>query len=156
MQKAGRNVPDADECAQMDLYQDEVWAFWRDHPDEKLKLVGQATVLLWQPSVFKSEGAPESGGAVDTMRSLAEPLYMVPLYLLAIAGCWFVPRRFLVLALGFVAYETLAAWIFAGTTRYRVAWDFLLAVLAAAAIARVPFRSPASSAAIRRPFSQNR
>jgi 4-amino-4-deoxy-L-arabinose transferase-like glycosyltransferase len=155
-QKDGKNVPDADECAQMDLYQDEVWAFWREHPGEKLKLMGQATVLLWQPSVFETEGAPDNTGAVSTMRKVAEPLYIVPLYLLAIAGCWFVPRRFLVLALGFVAYETLAAWIFAGTTRYRVAWDFLLAVLAAAAIARVPFRSPASSAAIRRPFSQNR
>ena len=43
-----------------------------------------------------------------------------------------------------------------GTTRYRVAWDFLLAVLAAAAIARVPFRAAISGAAVRRTFSQNR
>ena len=156
MQKAGRNVPDADECAQMELYQDEVWAFWRDHPGEKLKLMGQATVLLWQPSVFESEGGPESTGTVDTLRTYAQPVYMIPLYALAIAGLYFVPRTFLVLVLSFVAYATFEAWVFAGTTRYRVAWDFLLAVLAAAAIARVPFRAAISGTAVRRTFSQNR
>jgi hypothetical protein len=155
-QRGGQDVPDADECAQSDLYQDEVWTFWREHPGEKLRLMGQATVLLWQPSVFESEGGPSSTGAISTLRSVVQPLYMIPLYLLAIAGAFFVPRRFLVLVLCFVGYETFAAWLFAGTTRYRVAWDFLLAVLAAAAIARVPFRSLASSAAVRRPFSQNR
>jgi hypothetical protein len=115
-----------------------------------------ATVMLWQPSVASGEGGPDSTGAVSTLRRVAEPLYMVPLYLLAIAGCWFVSRRFLVLVLCFLGYETFAAWIFAGTTRYRVAWDFLLALLAVAAISRVPFRSAVSSAAVRRPFSQNR
>jgi hypothetical protein len=156
LQAAGHNVPDADECAQMSLYQREVREFWLHHPLEKLKLMGQATVLLWQPSVFETEGAPDETGAISTLRKVAEPLYMVPLYLLAIAGCFFVPRRFLVLVLLFVGYETFAAWVFAGTTRYRVAWDFLLAVLAAAAMARVPFRSLVSSDAVRRPFSQNR
>jgi hypothetical protein len=29
--------------------------------------------------------------------------------------------------------------VFAGTTRYRVAWDFVLALLAAAALSRVPW-----------------
>jgi hypothetical protein len=33
-----------------------------------------------------------------------------------------------------VAYNTLAAMVFAGETRYRVPWDFLLAVPAAAAL----------------------
>jgi hypothetical protein len=156
LQRGGQDVPDADECAQSDLYQDEVFTFWREHPGEKLKLMGQATVLLWQPSAFESEGGPSSSGGVSTLRSVVQPLYMIPLYLLAIAGAFFVPRRFLVLVLCFVGYSTFAAWVFAGTTRYRVAWDFLLAVLAAAAIARVPFRSAASRAAVRRPFSQNR
>ena len=53
---AGKNVPDADECAQMRLYQHEVRQFWLHHPGEKLKLMAQATVLLWQPSVFETRG----------------------------------------------------------------------------------------------------
>jgi 4-amino-4-deoxy-L-arabinose transferase-like glycosyltransferase len=152
----GKNVPLADECAQMHLYDHQVFQFWRHHPGEKLKLMAQATLLLWQPSVFNSEGGPSQTGTVQQLRSVVEPLWVVPVYLLAIAGLWFVPRTFVVLALGFVGYETFAAWVFAGTTRYRVAWDFVLAVLAAAAIARVPFRSAVSSAAVRLPFSQNR
>ena len=43
------------------------------------------------------------------------------------SGCW----RCI-----FVLYETAAAWVFAGTTRYRVPWDFVLALLAAAALDR--------------------
>jgi 4-amino-4-deoxy-L-arabinose transferase-like glycosyltransferase len=152
--RAGQNVPPADECAQMSLYQHAVKEFWLHHPGEKLRLMGQATVLLWQPSVFETEGAPDTGGGLSRLRSVAEPLYVIPLYLLAIAGCWFVPRRFLVLVLGFVGYETFAAWIFAGTTRYRVAWDFLLAVLAAAALSRLPFEAVASSLSARRTSSQ--
>jgi hypothetical protein len=156
LQAAGKNVPDADECAQMRLYNHAVKEFWVHHPVEKLRLMRQATVLLWQPSVFETEGGPDSGGVVGTLRSVAEPVYMIPLYVLAIAGLWFVPRRFAVLALCFVGYETFAAWVFAGTTRYRVAWDFLLAVLAAAALARVPFRPLTSRVPLRRPLSQNR
>jgi len=41
-----------------------------------------------------------------------------------------------VLALIFVGYETAATWVFAGTTRYRVPWDFVLALLVAAALDR--------------------
>jgi len=62
---------------------------------------------------------------------------MVPLYLLAVAGLFLVPLPFRVLAIVFAAYETGAAWVFAGTTRYRVPWDFVLALLAAAAIDRI-------------------
>jgi hypothetical protein len=138
----------------MSLYQHAVKEFWLHHPGEKLKLMGQATLLLWQPSVFETEGAPDTGGGLNRLRSVAEPLYVIPLYLLAIAGCWFVPRRFLVLVLGFVGYETFAAWIFARTTRYRVAWDFLLAVLAAAALSRLPFEAVASNLSARRTSSQ--
>ena len=35
-----------------------------------------------------------------------------------------------------LAYQTLCAAAFVGATRYRIAWDFLLAVLAAAALDR--------------------
>jgi len=37
----------------------------------------------------------------------------------------------------------LAALVFVGATRYRVAWDFLLAILAAAALARLAERARA-------------
>ena len=73
------------------------------------------------------------------MREVVEPIYIIPLYLLALAGLFVVPLDFRVLALSFVAYETLEAWVLSGTTRYRVAWDFVLALLAAAALARVPW-----------------
>ena len=70
----------------------------------------------------------------------------------ALAGLFFVTPAFRALALIFVGYETLAAWVFAGTTRYRVPWDFVLALLAAAAIERLPF----SRLPFRRPLSQKR
>jgi hypothetical protein len=58
----------------------------------------------------------------------------VPLFLLALVGLFYVPLAVRVLALTFIVYETAAAWVFAGTTRYRVPWDFVLALLAAAAL----------------------
>ena len=67
----------------------------------------------------------------------SEPLYTLPLFLLAIAGLFFVPFDVRVLAVIFLLYETAAAWVFAGTTRYRVPWDFVLALLAAAALDRI-------------------
>ena len=36
-----------------------------------------------------------------------------------------------------LGYNTLAAMVFAGTARYRAPWDFLLALLAAFALAAV-------------------
>jgi hypothetical protein len=139
-----------DECAQMTYYEHQVEQFWEHHPGAKAKLMVQATGMLWDPRVGL-EGSPNSG--LDKLRSYGEPAYMIPLYLLALAGLFAVTLPFRVLALIFVGYETLAAWVFAGTTRYRVPWDFVLALLAAAAIDRwagsmaLPFR---------RPFSQKR
>ena len=151
---SGRKIH-LDECAQQSYYQHLVWQFWKHHPGEKVKLAVQATGMEWDPRVDLREGRPASGGAVDVLRRWAEPLYMVPVYLLAIAGVFAVSRRFLALALVFVGYETVAAWVFAGTTRYRVPWDFVLALLAAAAIDRWPFRRTSSGWAVRRPSSQN-
>jgi hypothetical protein len=108
-----------------------VFQFWEHHPGAKVKLMVQATGMLWNPKVG-IEGAQESG--VDNLRHWVEPLYTVPLFLLAIVGLIFVPSAFRALALIYVFYETAAAWVFAGTTRYRVSWDFVLALLAAAAL----------------------
>jgi hypothetical protein len=125
------NVP---ECAQQAHYEQLVFQFWKHHPATKARLMAQATWMLWDPQVGIT-GAQESG--VDSLRKWAEPLWAVPLYVLAIAGLFFVPAAFRALALIFAVYETLAAWVFAGTTRYRVPWDFVIALLAAAAIDRV-------------------
>ena len=121
------------ECAQQSAYEHLVFKFWKHHPGEKVKLAGQATEMLWSPRAGL-EGAQEAG--VDSLRQWAEPLYTVPLFLLAIAGLFCVPAAFRALAIIFVLYETAAAWVFAGTTRYRVPWDFVLALLAAAALDR--------------------
>ena len=50
------------------------------------------------------------------------------------------PRRLLVVLL--LAYQTLAAVGFAGVTRYRVPWDFTLALCAAPALLALARRLP--------------
>ena len=131
-----------DECAQLSLYQHATFQFWRHHPGEKAKLMGQAFRMLWDPRPTKTESGPSSGGH-STLRTWAETAYAVPLFALALAGLvlgWrsaAVPRRLLVLALLFLVYETLAALVFAGATRYRVPWDFVLALLAGVAVDRL-------------------
>ena len=75
---------------------------------------------------------------------------MIALYAFAIVGIFVLPRSFAVLAVVLLAYQTALAMLFAGATRYRVPWDFLVAISAAAGIAfvlgRLP-RRPASYAA---------
>ena len=121
-----------DECAQMRLYRHATVEFWRQHPGEKAKLMAQATWMLWSPAPTKTEGGPSASGH-ERARTWSELLYAVPLFVLAFVGLRFVPRALLVLSLVFLVYETLAAMVFAGATRYRVSWDFVLAVLAGAA-----------------------
>ena len=132
--KTGRLVP-TDECAQMRFYQRKAFAFMRDHPGDKATLAAWGAKMLWQPSVTKTSDRNGSGTWLDTLRSSAEPVFMVALYLLGAIGVFLVPRRFAVLAVLVLAYNTLAAMVFVGETRYRTPWDFLIAVLAAAAIA---------------------
>jgi hypothetical protein len=73
-----------------------------------------------------------------------QPLYTIPLYILAVAGLVLMPRRIAVLFVGLLAYNTLAALAFAGTTRYRVPWDFLLALAAGVAVTRLLERARAA------------
>jgi uncharacterized membrane protein YqjE len=56
------------------------------------------------------------------------------LFASALIGVAVGPRPFVVLALSVLAYQTLVAMAFVGATRYRVATDFLLALLAAATV----------------------
>jgi len=118
------------ECRNQDYYQHRAWRFVRDHPGAKAKLAGQAARMEWDPRTTAS--ATESGqGAI---RDLTQPLYTSFLFALGLVGIAVAPRRFVVLALALLAYQTLAAMVFVGATRYRVASDFLIALLAAAAV----------------------
>ena len=118
------------ECANQAYYQHKAWQFVRDHPGEKAKLAAQAVRMEWDPRTTAS--ATDSGhGAI---RSLAQPLYAGVLYALALLGIFVTARRFVGLAVAVLAYQTLAAVVFVGATRYRVATDFLIALLAAGAI----------------------
>ena len=122
-----------DECAQMRLYRREVLDFWREHPGEKARLMAQATRMLWDPVPSESDASGSS--AARLARRTVEPAYVVVLYVLALVGLFTAPRRFVALALSLLAYNTAAAMVFAGTARYRVPWDFLLALLASFALA---------------------
>jgi hypothetical protein len=119
-----------DECANQSYYQHKAWVFVREHPGAKAKLAGQAVRMEWDPRTTAS--ATESGrGAI---RDWAQPVYTSLLFALGLVGIAVAPRKFVVLALAVLAYQTLAAIVFVGATRYRVATDFLIALLAAAAI----------------------
>jgi 4-amino-4-deoxy-L-arabinose transferase-like glycosyltransferase len=131
--KTGKYVA-VDECAQMRFFSHKVHAFWLHHAGEKAKLALLAGQMEWQPSVVETSGRSEKGTLVDTLRTSSEPLFVVPIYLLAVAGLFFVPRAFAVLVVSLAAYQTAVAMIFVGVTRYRVPWDFLLCVLASASI----------------------
>ena len=135
---------EVDECAQMRLYRDEVLAFWREHPEEKARLALQAVRMLWSPAPREADAS--GSGLARTARRTVEPAYMVLLYALALGGLILAPGRFLALASTLLAYNTLAAAVFAGTVRYRAPFDFLLALFAAFAVsalaARVRGRRP--------------
>jgi len=122
------------ECANMRYYQHRVRVFWEDHPGAKAKLMAQAVRMEWDPRTTKTVSRSGRGSRLDTARDWAEPLYVGLLFAFGIVGLFRVPRRFAALVLTLLAYETVAAMVFVGATRYRVAWDFLIALLAAAAV----------------------
>ena len=128
----GRGKSHIDECANQAYYQHRAWLFVRDHPDAKAKLAGLAVRMEWDPRTTAS--ATDSGhGAI---RRWAQPVYTSLLYALGLLGLLFAPRRFVALALALLAYQTLAAVVFVGATRYRIPTDFLIALLAAAVFER--------------------
>ena len=129
--KTGVVVP-YDECAQMTMFQKKVISFWVHHPADKARLVPLDAQWLWQPNVVEVTDRPGAGTWLDTMRQLAEPAYMIVVYALALVGLYVVPRAFGLLAVLLLAYQTLVAMLFVGETRYRVPWDFVTTLLAAA------------------------
>jgi hypothetical protein len=126
-----------DECRQMQFFEHLAVEYVKQHPAAKAKLAALSMQLLWQPAAFETTGRPGAGTGLDVGRRVVEPAWMIILYVLAAAGVFFAPRAFVVLALLLLAYQTVCAAFFVGATRYRVAWDFLLALLAAAALARL-------------------
>ena len=92
--------------------------------------------MLWSPVL--SVAADESGqqGLAGFAQRTVEPVYVVLLYLLALWGAFIAPGRFVVLAALLLGLNTVMAMVFAGTVRYRVPWDFVLALLAAFALER--------------------
>jgi hypothetical protein len=65
---------------------------------------------------------------------------MVVLYLLGVVGLFLVPRFLAALTVLLLGYQTLVAMLFVGETRYRVPWDFLIALLAARALVELSGR----------------
>ena len=128
-----------DECAQMRFYRQQVTAFWREHPGEKARLSVQAVGMLWRPT-FTVGTDTTHGGLTDSVKRIAEPVYMSIIFLFAAVGLFLTRRRFVWLTLTLLGYGTFAAMVFAGTVRYRTPWDFLLAVLAAIAIVELSER----------------
>jgi hypothetical protein len=127
--QTGRKIH-VDECSNESYYQHKTRVFVRDHPGEKVKLAGQAARMEWDPRTTAS--ATDSGRGF--VRSWAQPLYMSFVYAFGLLGLLVVRRSFAALALAVLAYQTLAAVVFVGATRYRVSTDFLIALLAAAAL----------------------
>jgi len=126
-----------DECAQMSMYQSKVISFWVHHPGDKAKLMPLDAQWLWQPSVIDVTDLPGAGTWLDTLRSTVEPAYAIVLYALGAVGLFFVPRFLASLIVLLLGYQTLAAMLFVGQTRYRVPWDFLIALAAATAAVEI-------------------
>ena len=136
-----------DECTQMSTFQRKVISFWVHHPGAKAEIMPIDAQWFWQPQVVGVTDRPGQGTWLDTMRFYAEPAYMIVLYALAAIGLVVVPRWFAALTVAVLAYQTLFAVLFVGETRYRVPWDFLIALLAASGLIRLwSMRSDARSA----------
>jgi hypothetical protein len=131
--KTGVVIPYS-ECAQMTSYEHKVTQFWLHHPGAKAKLVPIDLQWLWQPTVVETAASPGAGSWVGTLRSTAEPVYIIAVYVLALVGLFLVPRALAALAVLLLAYQSVVAMVFVGVTRYRVPWDFLLDLLAAVAL----------------------
>jgi hypothetical protein len=132
----------SDECAAMRFYQHRVIEFWKEHPDQKARIVARSEALLWDPRarIFDERGPTGTtlrpvSGSVDFARIWVEGLYMSVVYALALVGAFRVDRRFLLLALALLAYQMFGSAVFVGVTRYRAPWDFLLVLLAAVGLA---------------------
>lgn len=138
-------VLEIDECALMSYYRSLVTDFWRDEPLEKARLSAQAAGMLWSPMTTATTNRPGEGTWLDAARTWPEAAWAILVYAFALVGLRASDPRFTRLALVTLAYSTVAAIVFVGATRYRVPWDFVLCILAAAGIERVLTRQRAPS-----------
>jgi 4-amino-4-deoxy-L-arabinose transferase-like glycosyltransferase len=128
----GRKLLHPDECLEMRFYEHLAFTYLREHPGAKLKLAALSEQLFWQPNVIETGGS-SSGFA----KQVVEPAYMWAVYAFAAVGLFAVPATFLSLTLALLAYQSFWAALFVGATRYRIAFDFLLALLATAGVRRL-------------------
>jgi 4-amino-4-deoxy-L-arabinose transferase-like glycosyltransferase len=142
----GRIVP-VRECREATFYRNKVLAFWREHPEEKVRLALQATLMLWNPKVSPIDSGDMQTSGLNRIRAYIEPIYMTPVFLLALLGLAYVPRRLAALAVTLLAYQWALAVVFVGATRYRVPWDYIVALLAAAALVEIAARLTGRSGA---------
>ena len=136
-----------DECAQAAFYRDEVLRLLaRRARREGAPRRSRRSGCSGRPSL--SVAADESGqqGLAGFAQRTVEPVYVVLLYLFALWGAFIAPRRFVVLAALLLGLNTVMAMVFAGTVRYRVPWDFVLALLAAFALERAWLLAPRAPA----------
>ena len=68
---------------------------------------------------------------------------MIVLYIFGAVGLFLVPRYLAALTVLMLGYQTIVAMVFVGETRYRVPWDFLIALLAARAVVELSERARA-------------
>ena len=95
----------------MTAFEHETFVFWRKHPGEKAKLMGQAIELLWDPRSHETQGRSGKGTWRDTARRVGEPVYLIPIYVLALVGLFLRAARSRSLALLLLAYNTAAAMV---------------------------------------------
>ena len=117
-----------------------------DHPGEKAKLAAYGAKLLWQPKVPEDRGPAGQGHVPRRRARLGRAALHRPASSCSRSyGLVLVPRHFAALAVALLGYQTVMAMLFMGQTRYRVPWDFLIMILAAAAAVqlagRLPFRN---------------
>ena len=156
VQELGGGGTRVDECARMRFYRERVLEFWREHPDQKARLAGQAFLMFWDPRarVYEVRG-PEGEDLrpisvrVDFARTWVQGTFMVSVFILAAIGLFRVHRTFAVLALSLLTFQTVMAMVHTGTTRYRAPWDFLLVLLATAGVAFLSDRVRATASRFR-------
>ncbi len=107
-----------------------------------LATVGIAAVPTLLVFIEPDFGTALIYGAIVAAAVFVAGTRWVQLAALALAGAPLVDRRLLVAVAVLLAYQTLVAMVFVGATRYRVPWDFLLALAAGATVVTLADEPP--------------
>jgi hypothetical protein len=111
---------------------DRAWQYIRSHRRRAVELAAVKVMRTWSP-------VPLSGEYGTRRNVLIASIYMIPFYLLIVAGLWFgtPPTSAKVFLLLPAIYFTAVHAMSVGSLRYRVPADVPMAVVAAASIALV-------------------